>query len=77
MPVSINAILTGLGIEIAAHRTIVKDDLLPTPGGLEHLVNEDADGITEMCSSYYKSGDPTDRFKISRTVVKRLISLMH
>ena len=77
MPVSINTILNGLGIGTADHRAVVKDDLLPAPDGLGHLINEDAEGITEMCASYYKSGDPANRFKISRTVVKRLISLMH
>ena len=77
MPVSINTILNGLGIGTADHRAVVKDDLLPAPGGLGHLINEDAEGITEMCASYYKSGDPANRFKISRTGVKMLISLMH
>ena len=77
MPVSIDDLLTFLGMRVQAQRTVVENDLLPAPDGLKNLLNEDSDGITETCASYYKSGDQDDRFKISRTVVKRLIALMY
>ena len=77
MSVSIDDLLTFLGMRVQAQRTVVENDLLPAPDGLKNLLNEDSDGITETCASYYKSGDQDDRFKISRTVVKRLIALMY
>ena len=77
MPVPVEEILTFIGMTVQANRIVLEQDLLPAPGGLRNLINEDADGITETCASYYKAGDPTNRFKISRTVVKRLISLMY
>ena len=77
MPVSIDDLLTSLGMRVQVQRNTVENDLLPAPNGLRNLLNEDSEGITETCASYYKAGDQNDRFKISRTVVKRLIALMY
>ena len=63
MAISVSAILAGLGINSATHRTIVKDDLLLDPDRLENLVNETDEGITEMFALYFKSGDPKNWFR--------------
>ena len=76
MPVTVNQILTYLGIDTAAHRTIISADLMPNPGKLENLLDETEEGIKDTCLSYNR-GDPGGRIRISRSVVKKLISLMH
>ena len=77
MPVAVNQILTFIGIVTASHRTIISEDLLPNPGKLENLIDDTEEGIKDACSAYNLSGNPSSRFKVSRTVVKRIISLMH
>ena len=77
MSVTILQILTHLGISTPAHRAIIKEDLLPAPDGLSNLVNETEEGINDMCMAYNRAGDPAVRFKVSRTAIKRLVSLMH
>ena len=76
MPVTVNQILTYLGIDTAAHRAIISADLMPNPGKLENLLDETEEGIKDTCLSYNR-GDPGDRIRISRSVVKKLVSLMH
>ena len=69
-------ILTQLGVSTAAHRTTISDDILPAPGLLENLLDETENGIVETCAGYNR-GDGNRRFRVSRAVVKKLVSLMY
>ena len=77
MPVTIQQILNHLRISNLAHRLIIKEDLLPAPDGLSNLVNETEEGINDMCVVYNRAEDPAGRFKVSRTTIERLVSLMY
>ena len=76
MVLSIANILTQLGVSSLAQRTTISDDILPSPGLLENLLDETENGIVETCAGYNR-GEGNRRFRVSRTVVKKLISLMH
>ena len=53
MPVSIDDLLTFLGMRVQVQRNTVESDLLPALDGLKNLLNENSEGITETCASYY------------------------
>ena len=76
MPVNINQILTFIGVGSAAHRAIISQDMLPAPDRLENLLDETEEGIRDTCVQYNRGTDP-DRFRVPRSVIKKLISLMH
>ena len=76
MVLSNNAILTAIGINTAAQRTVVSEDLIPNPDRLENLLSETESGIEDACNAYNR-GDNDRRFRLSRVTIKRLISLMH
>ena len=50
--------------------------MLPAPDRLENLLDETEEGIRDTCVQYNRGTDP-DRFRVSRSVIKKLISLMH
>ena len=77
MPGAVNQILTFIWIATASHRTIIIEDLLPNPNKLENLIGDTEEGIKDASSAYNLAGDPTDRFNISRTIEKRIPSLMY
>ena len=75
MVLSMNQVLTHIGLTAQAQRAIVIDDLVPNPEKLGALLDETKDGIEDTCASYGKLPQE-DRFRISRVVIKRLIGLM-
>ena len=76
MPININQILTFIGVGSTAHRTIISQDMLPALDRLENLLDETEEGIRDTCVQYNRGTDP-DRFRVSRSVIKKLISFMH
>ena len=76
MPVNINQILNFIGVGSTAHRTIISQDMLPALDRLENLLDETEDGIRDTCVQCNRGTDP-NRFRVSRSVIKKLTSFMH
>ena len=76
MPVNINQTLTFICVGSAAHRAIISQDILSALDRLGNLLDETEEGITDTCVQYNRGTDP-DRFKVPRSVIKKLISLIH
>lgn len=72
----IDTLLLWIGVDTERHREAIAEDLLPESIGLNNLLREDMDGITEICNHYNKRNPSNSRFYVSRVVMKSLQDLM-
>ena len=75
MAIETGTILEWCGVSTPPRRANVKADLIPDPDKLNNLVDEDEEGIKDVCHAYTKRRNAP--FALSRVTVKRLISLTH
>ena len=76
-PLNTLDILTMCGINTAAARTGIRDDMMTDPEGISHLTGEDVEGIQSACAGYARRTIANGRFNVTRVQQKQLISLMH
>lgn len=74
MPITVSQVLEWIGITDAAQKRAVTADLAPNPEKFSNLIDETQEGIKDVCDSYTKLEQ--DSFRLPRSVIKRLVSLM-
>ena len=76
MSLSINQVLTAIGIARARERTMVVEYLMSNLGKINYLLDETIDDVEDTILSNTKLV-AADKFTLGRVIVKRLISLMY
>ena len=76
MSLSINQVLTAIGIARARERTMVVEYLMSNLGKINYLLDETIDNVEDTILSNTKLV-AADKFTLGRVIVKRLISLMY
>ena len=69
-------ILTMLGINTQGARNDTQEEILTEPEGIEHINDEDTEGIQAACVGYSKKTLTNGRFVVTKVQQKRLVSTM-